>query len=74
MGKVCFSKSTRSESNSQKSKGVPLVITFHPKFKLVGQLLKKHLYILYMDQETKNVFTSGPMTNFAVHLSSVVTW
>ena len=57
MGKVCFPKSTGSKSNSQEPKGVPLVITFHPKFKSIGQLLNKHLHILYMDGETKNVFT-----------------
>ena len=64
MGKVCFSKSTGSKSKSQESKGVPLVRTFHPKSKSVGQLLNKHLHILYMDQETKNVFSPGPMTTF----------
>ena len=63
-GKVCFSKSTKSKSNSQESKGVSLVLTFHPKFKSIGQLLNKHLHILYMDQETRNVFTSGPMATF----------
>ena len=64
MGKVCFSKSTGSKSKSQEFKGVPLVITFHPKFKLIGQLLNKHLQMLYMDQETKNVLTPGPMATF----------
>ena len=64
MGKVCFFKSTESKSRSQKSTGVPLVITFHHKFKLIGQLLNKHLHILYMDQETKNVFTPEPMATF----------
>ena len=64
MGKVCFFKSTGSKSKSQESTGVPLLITFHPKFKLIGQLLNKHLHILYMDQETKNVFTPGLMATF----------
>ena len=64
MSKVCFSKGTGSKSKSQESKGVPLAIAFHPKFKLIGKLLNKHLHILYMDQETKNVFTPGPMATF----------
>ena len=64
MGKVCFSKATGSKSKSQESKAVPLGIAFHPKFKLIGQLLNKHLHIFYMDQETKNVFTPGPMATF----------
>ena len=64
MGKVCFSKGTGSKSKSQESKAVPLGIAFHPKFKLIGQVLNKHLHIFYMDQETKNVFTPGPMATF----------
>ena len=63
-GKVCFSKSTESKSESQESTGVSLVLTFHPKFKSIGQLLNKHLHILYMDQETRNVFTAGSMATF----------
>ena len=62
--KVCFSKSTGSKSKSQESKGVPLLITFYLKFKSIGQLLNKHLHILYIDQETKNVFTPRPMATF----------
>ena len=53
-----------SKSKSQESKGVPVIITFHPKFKSIGQLLNKHLHMLYMDQETKNIFTPGPMATF----------
>ena len=34
MGKVCFSKSLGCKIKSQGSKGVSLVITCHPKFKL----------------------------------------
>ena len=64
MGKVCFSKSTGSKSKSQESKGIPLVIKFYPKFKLIGQLLNKYLHIWYMDQETKNGFIPGPMVTF----------
>ena len=64
MGKVCLSKSTGNKRKSQVSKGVPLVIKFYPKFKLIGQLLNKHLHILHMDQETKNVFTPGPIATF----------
>ena len=64
MSKVCFSESMGSKTKSQESKGVPLVIAFHPKFKLIEQLLNKHLHILYMDQKTKNVFSPRPMATF----------
>ena len=48
----------------KKSKGVPLVITFHPLLKGVGNIVHKNLYLLYMDQETQSVFTPGPMITF----------
>ena len=64
MDQVCFPKSTESESKSQESKGVPLVLKFNPMFKSIGQLSKKHPHILYMDQETKSIFTYGPMATF----------
>ena len=71
MFKACFSKSMVSKSSSQESKGVSLVITFHPNF-LNRQLLNKHLPIFCRDQETKNVFTPEPMAIFrsACKLSS----
>ena len=64
MDKVRFSKRTGVKSKSQESKGIPLVIKFHPKFKSIGQLLSKYLHILYKDQETKSVFTPGTMATF----------
>ena len=52
MGKVCFSKSTGSKSKSQESKGVPLVITFYPKFKSIGQLLNfAPAHIIYRSRD-----------------------
>ena len=41
MGKVCLSKTKASEIKSQAAKG--LVITLHPKFKSIGQLVSKHI-------------------------------
>ena len=37
----------------KKSKGVSLVITFHPLLKDVGNIIHKNLYLLYMDQEAQ---------------------
>ena len=52
MGKVCFSKSTGSKNKSQESKGVPLVITFYPKFKSIGQLLNfAPAHIIYRSRD-----------------------
>ena len=52
------------KSKSRETKGVPLVITFHLKLKLIGQSLNKCLQILYMDQETKKAFTFAATTKF----------
>ena len=62
MGKICLAKTKGSEGKSQESKG--LVITLHLKFQSIGQLLSKHMHLLYMGQETKKIFTPGPMAKF----------
>ena len=54
---------------------VPLVITFHPLLKDVGNIIHKNLYLLYTDQEAQRAFTPGPMITFrsARKLSSYMT-
>ena len=37
---------------------------FYSKFTSNGQLLSKHLHILHMDQENKNIFTPQPMAAY----------
>ena len=54
----------RDKSTNQESKGVPLLITFHSKFRSIGQLLSKHMHIIYIDQETRNIFTPGLVAKF----------
>ena len=49
-GKPYLSKNTRIKSNKQEAKGAPFVTKFHPNLNSIGQLLGKHLQILYMDQ------------------------
>ena len=63
-----------SKLKRQKSKGVPLVITFHPKLKLTGQLSSKHLHMSYMDRAFNKVYTPGPRLHFIMDVSLVVTW
>ena len=52
MNKVKFSGNWDKNKTKKKSKGVPLVITFHLLLKDVGNIIHKNLYLLYMDQET----------------------
>ena len=46
------------------TKVVPLVITYHALPKSVGAILYKHLYLLHMDKEVKNVFPVAPTVSF----------
>ena len=62
--KVKFSGHWDKNEAKKKSKGVPLVITFHPLLKDGGDIIHKNLYLLYTDQEAQRVFTPGPMITF----------
>ena len=64
MNKVKFSGHWDKNKAKKKSKGVPLVITFHPLLKDVGSIIYKNLYLLYTDQEAQRVFLPGPMITF----------
>ena len=64
MNKVKFSGHRDKNKAKKKSKGVPLVITFHLLLKDVGNIIHKNLYLLYMDQEAQRVFTPRPMITF----------
>ena len=58
MKKVKFSKisSTRKDN----TKGVPLVVTYHPGLKFIN----RNLHLLYVDQKVKEVFTPKSMVSF----------
>ena len=47
--KVKFSDNWDKNKAKKKSKGVTVVITFHPLLKDVGNIMHKNLYLLYMD-------------------------
>ena len=64
MNKVKFSRHWDKNKANKKSKGAPLVITFHPLLKDVGNIIHKNLYLLYTDQEAQRVFTPEPMITF----------
>ena len=66
INKVKFSGHWDKNRAKKKSKGVPLVITFHPLLNDVGNIIHKNLYLLYKDQEAQRVFTPVPMINFRI--------
>ena len=56
--KVKFSKISSTRKNN--TKGVPLVVTYHPGLKSINQIINKNLQLLYMDQEVKKVYRQSP--------------
>lgn len=49
------------------TKGVPLVLSYHPLLKPVGTVLHKHLYLLYIDKEVERLFTPEPIVSFTTN-------
>ena len=63
MEKVNFRKN-KKKSGINKKKGVPFVVTYHPKLKNLSKIIKGNLYLLYMNDEVKKTFTPSPMISF----------
>ena len=60
MNKVKFSGHWDKNKAKKKSKGVPLVITFYPLLKYVGNIIHKNLCLLYTDREAQRVLLLDP--------------
>ena len=61
INKVVFGKSQPSKKNSEN--GIPFVVTYHPKVKKLGKLIKDLLPFLYSDEEVQKVFSPLPMVS-----------
>ena len=68
MGKVKVSNKVGDKQ--QNEKGIPFFVTYHPTVKNIGNIIKKNLYLLYMNEEAEKVFTPGPSFPSARKLSS----
>ena len=42
--------------SSSKIKDVAFVLTYHPLFKKVNCIIRKHIHLLYMNKEVKKLF------------------
>ena len=63
MEKVNF-RENKKKSGINKRKGVPFVVTYHPKLKNLSKIIKDNLYLLYVNDEVKKTFTPSPMISF----------
>ena len=57
MGKVKFSAYTRRKKREKKE--IPFVITYHWSLNNIGRIINQNLYVLYMNEEIKIVFTAA---------------
>ena len=62
INKVVFGKNQPSRKNSENA--VPFVVTYHPKVKKLGKLIKDLLAFLYSDEEVQKVFSPPPMVSY----------
>ena len=45
-------------------KGVSSVVTYHPLLKSIGKIIYDNLFLLYMNEELRHLFTRGSMVSF----------
>ena len=61
-------KKVRSSKQGQISKkveqGVQVVVTYHPLLNKMTSIIHRNLYLLYMNQEVKNIFNPGCGVSF----------
>ena len=62
MKKVRFSE--QGQKSKKVEKGVPFVVTYHPLLSKLSSIIHRNLYLLYMNQDVKNVFTPGTMVSY----------
>ena len=61
MKKVRFSR--QGQKSRKFEKEVPFVVTYHPLLNKLSSIMHRSLFLLYMNQEVKNVFTPGPIVS-----------
>ena len=54
MEKVNF-RENKKKSGINKWKGVPFVVTYHPKLKKLSKIIKDNLYLLYMNDRLRRL-------------------
>ena len=62
--KVKFFRNDNVLRQRDPRKGVPFGLTYHTLFKSMGKIINKNLYLLYMNNEVKKMFSPKPMISF----------
>ena len=54
---------SREKTEKSKLKVVPLVMTYHPSLNCLQKIIRDNTYLLYMNEEVKNLFLPGSMVS-----------
>ena len=54
---------SREKTEKSKLKVVPLVMTYHPSLNCLQKIIRDNTYVLYMNDEVKNLFLPGPIVS-----------
>ena len=50
--------------NNKTEKGIPFVVTFNPRLKILQKIIDKNFYLLHMNEEVKKAFRPKPMISY----------
>ena len=56
-----FLSDINKKVNKKTEKGIPFVVIFHPRLKILQKIIYKNLYLFYMNKVVKKMFTPKPM-------------
>ena len=62
MNKVKFNIDNKRSNNTKERD--TFFVTIQPELKVLQNMINRHLYLLYMNDEVKRVFTPKPMVSF----------
>ena len=62
MKKVRFAE--QDQKSKKVEKGVPFVVTYHPLLSKLSSIIHRNLYLLYKNQQVKNVFAPGLIVSY----------
>ena len=54
----------REETKKIKSKGLPFAVTYNMSLNCLHKIIRGNTYLLYMNEEVKNLFLPGPTVSF----------
>ena len=54
----------QGQKSKKVEKGVPFVVTYHAVLNKLFSIIHINFYLLYMNQEVKNIFTPWPIVSY----------